>query len=260
MKEVLAYHQVAVTYQGRAVLHDVSVTLHAGEILGVVGQSGCGKSTLLRAAMGLLGPGGRVSRGRICLEGENLLERTPREMEKLRGAKLGLLMQNPQGAFCPVRTLGSQMAETLRAHRSISKSQAREKALELMAQLGLSDGARIWNSYPFQLSGGMLQRVAMALAMLLEPVVLLADEPTSALDCVAQNQVLMQLCKLREMYHTAMVVVSHDMGVVSTLADTVLVVHQDAPVEYGPAQEVLCHPQHPHTRQLLAASRMEVRA
>lgn len=259
MREMLKYHQVEVNYQGKAVLHHVSVTLHAGEILGVVGQSGCGKSTLLRAAMGLLGPGGRVSRGQICLEGENLLERTPREMERLRGAKLGLLMQNPQGVFCPVRTLGSQMAETLRAHQAISKAQAREKSLELMDKLGLPDGARIWNSYPFQLSGGMLQRVAMALAMLLEPAVLLADEPTSALDCVAQNQVLRQLSQLREMYHTAMVVVSHDMGVVSTLADTVLVLHQGALVEYGPAQEVLRHPHHPHTQQLLAASRMEVR-
>lgn len=258
MREVLEYHQVEVTYQGRAVVHNVSFTLQAGEILGVVGQSGCGKSTLLRAAMGLLGPGGRVSQGEIRLEGEKLLERTPREMEQLRGAKLGLLMQNPQGVFCPVRTLGSQMVETLRAHQAVSKAQAREKALELMATLGLPDGARIWNSYPFQLSGGMLQRVAMALAMLLEPAVLLADEPTSALDCVAQKQVLMQLGKLREMYHTAMVVVSHDMGVVSALADTVLVLHQGAPVEYGPAQEVLRHPQHPYTQQLLAASIGEV--
>lgn len=258
MREVLQYHQVEVTYQGRAVIRNVSFTLHAGEILGVVGQSGCGKSTLLRAAMGLLGPGGRVSGGEIRLEGENLLERTPQEMEPLRGAKLGLLMQNPQGVFCPVRTLGSQMVETLRAHQAVSKAQAREKALELMDKLGLPDGARIWNSYPFQLSGGMLQRVAMALAMLLEPTVLLADEPTSALDCVAQKQVLMHLGKLREMYHTAMVVVSHDMGVVSALADSVLVLHQGTPVEYGPAQEVLRRPQHPYTRQLLGASQMEV--
>ena len=253
MTEILQYHQVEVMYQGRSVVRDVNITLHAGEILGVVGQSGCGKSTLLRAAMGLLGPGGRVSRGEIRLEGEDLLECTPRKMEQLRGAKLGLLMQNPQGAFCPVRTLGSQMVETLRAHQAVSKAQAREKALELMDKLGLPEGARIWNSYPVQLSGGMLQRVSMALSMLLEPAVLLADEPTSALDCVAQKQVLAQLMQLREMYHTAMVVVSHDMGVVSALADTVLVLHQGTPVECGPVQRVLNHPQHPHTRQLLAA-------
>lgn len=254
MKEVLRYHQVEVTYGERAVVQHVSFTLHAGEILGVVGQSGCGKSTLLQAAMGLLGQGGRVSRGEIWLEGENLLSLTPGEMRKRRGAKLGLVAQHAAGAFCPLRTLGSQVVEALRAHQDISRPQAKEKALELLAKLGLPDGEQIWNSYPFQLSGGMLQRVCLALTMLLEPAVLLADEPTSALDVVAQQQVLMQLQHMQQTYGTAMVVVSHHMGVVSALADTVLVLHQGSPVEYGPAQGVLRDPQHPHTRQLLAAS------
>lgn len=253
MRDVLKYEHVEVSYHGRAVVRDVSVTLHAGEILGIVGQSGCGKSTLLQAAMGLLGQGGEVSRGEIWFEGQNLLGLSPRDMGKLRGAKLGMVVQNATGSFCPVRTVGSQMYESMKAHRKIPRAQAREKALALLEKLEFPDGPRIWNSYPFQLSGGMNQRVAIALAMLLEPLALLADEPTSALDVVAQKQVLGELLQLRELFGTAMVVVSHDMGVVSALADTVLVLHQGTPVEYGPAQQVLRHPQHPCTQQLLAA-------
>lgn len=254
VEERLKYEQVQVCYQDRLVLDRVSVRLHAGEILGVVGPSGCGKSTLLRAAMGLLGPGGGVCGGSIWFEGQDVTQLPARDMRRLRGAKLGMLVQDATGSLCPIRTIGSQVYESLAAHRKITRAQARDQALALFETLGLRDGARLWNSYPFQLSGGMNQRVCMAMAMLLEPTVLLADEPTSALDVVAQKQVLGELLQLRELFGTSIMVVSHDMGVMASIADTILVLQDGAAVEYGPAKQVLTQPQSPHTQRLLAAT------
>lgn len=250
---LLTYDSVEVSFSGLAVTHDVSFSLHAGEILGIVGESGSGKSTLLKAAMGLLGGSRLVTGGDIWFRGRNLPDLSDRELRTICGREIGMIFQDAGASFCPIRTIGDQIYESMAAHREITREQAREKALILFEKLHLPNGPRIWNSHPFELSGGMNQRVGIAAAMLMEPPVLLADEPTSALDVTAQKQVIGELLHLRQMFHTAMILVTHDIGVVSAMADTILVLKEGRIMECGPANRVLGQPQDPYTRQLLAA-------
>ena len=253
MGALLTYDAVDVCYDGRPVLRQVSFALQRGEILGVVGESGSGKSTLLRAALGLLGQGGHVTGGAIRFEGRSLTELPEREMRRLRGAEIGMIFQDAGASLCPVRTIGSQIYESMAAHGQLTRAQAKERGLELFDRLRLREGRRIWDSYPFELSGGMNQRVGIALAMLLHPRVLLADEPTSALDTSARRQVIDTMLQAREMAGTAIVLVTHDIGLVSALADTVLVLREGGVRERGSAGQVLASPADPYTRELLAA-------
>lgn len=253
MEPLLTYRSVEVSFNGRAVTHDVSFTLHAGEILGIVGESGSGKSTLLKAAMGLLGNDGLVTKGDIWFQGKDLPDLPEKELRKVCGAGIGMIFQDAGASLCPIRTIGEQIYESMSAHMEITRSQAKEKALLLFERLQFKDGQQIWNSYPFELSGGMNQRVGIAIAMLMEPPVLLADEPTSALDVVVQKQVIEEMLHLREMFGTAMILVTHDIGVVSAMADTVLVLQDGRIMEFGAARQVLHEPQNAYTRTLLAA-------
>ena len=253
MEPLLTYRSVEVSFNGRAVTHDVSFTLHAGEILGIVGESGSGKSTLLKAAMGLLGNGGLVTKGDIWFKGKDLPDLPEKELRKICGAGIGIIFQDAGASLCPIRTIGEQIYESMSAHMEITRSQAREKALALFEKLQFKDGQRIWNSYPFELSGGMNQRAGIAIAMLMEPPVLLADEPTSALDVAVQKQVIEEMLHLRELFGTAIILVTHDIGVVSAMADTVLVLKDGRIMEFGTAQQVLREPRDAYTRKLLAA-------
>ena len=253
MEPLLTYRSVEVSFNGRAVTHDVSFTLHAGEILGIVGESGSGKSTLLKAAMGLLGNGGLVTKGDIWFKGKDLPDLPEKELRKICGAGIGMIFQDAGASLCPIRTIGEQIYESMSAHMEITRSQAREKALALFEKLQFKDGQRIWNSYPFELSGGMNQRAGIAIAMLMEPPVLLADEPTSALDVAVQKQVIEEMLHLRELFGTAIILVTHDIGVVSAMADTVLVLKDGGIMEFGTAQQVLREPRDAYTRKLLAA-------
>lgn len=253
MEALLTYQSVEVSFNGRAVTHDVSFTLHAGEILGIVGESGSGKSTLLKAAMGLLGNDGLVTKGDIWFQGKDLPDLPEKELRKVCGPGIGMIFQDAGASLCPIRTIGEQIYESMSAHMKITRSQAKEKALLLFQRLQFKDGQQIWNSYPFELSGGMNQRVGIAIAMLMEPPVLLADEPTSALDVVVQKQVIEEMLHLREMFGTAMILVTHDIGVVSAMADTVLVLQDGRIMEFGTARQVLHEPQNAYTRTLLAA-------
>ena len=253
MEPLLTYRSVEVSFNGRAVTHDVSFTLHAGEILGIVGESGSGKSTLLKAAMGLLGNGGLVTKGDIWFKGKDLPDLPEKELRKVCGAGIGMIFQDAGASLCPIRTIGEQIYESMSAHMEITRSQAREKALALFEKLQFKDGQRIWNSYPFELSGGMNQRAGIAIAMLMEPPVLLADEPTSALDVAVQKQVIEEMLHLRELFGTAIILVTHDIGVVSAMADTVLVLKDGRIMEFGMAQQVLREPRDAYTRKLLAA-------
>ena len=253
MEPLLTYRSVEVSFNGRAVTHDVSFTLHAGEILGIVGESGSGKSTLLKAAMGLLGNDGLVTKGDIWFKGKDLPDLPEKELRKICGAGIGMIFQDAGASLCPIRTIGEQIYESMSAHMEITRSQAREKALALFEKLQFKDGQRIWNSYPFELSGGMNQRAGIAIAMLMEPPVLLADEPTSALDVAVQKQVIEEMLHLRELFGTAIILVTHDIGVVSTMADTVLVLKDGRIMEFGTAQQVLREPRDAYTRKLLAA-------
>ena len=253
MEELLKYDHVDISYLGQPVIRDVSLTLGPGEILGIVGESGSGKSTLIKAAMGLLGIEGCVTRGDIWYKGKNLPDLSPKELRRLNGPELGYIFQSAGSSFCPIRTVGVQLYETMRAHGRISKADFESQAIELLGKLGFDDGKRILTSYPFELSGGMQQRVGIAAAMLLKPSILFADEPTSALDVTIQKQVVEEMLLVRKTYGTAIVLVAHNLGVIGAMADKVLVLKDGVCVEYGKTQEVLSNPQVEYTRALLDA-------
>ena len=253
MEEMLRYDHVDISYNGFLAVKDVSFTVEPGEILGIVGESGCGKSTLIKAAMGLLGSAGMVTRGDIWYKGKNLPDLPPKELRKLNGPELGMIFQSAGSSFCPIRTIEAQLYETMTEHGKISKAEFEDCAMEMLGKLGFEDGKRVLGSYPFELSGGMQQRVGIAAAMLLNPSVLFADEPTSALDVSVQKQVVEEMLLVRKTFGTAIVLVSHNIGVIRAMADKVLVLKDGETVEYGQARQVLENPQAEYTRALLSA-------
>lgn len=253
MEELLRYDQIDISYDGTPAVQNVSFTLDQGEILGIAGESGCGKSTLLKAAMGLFGSAGAVTRGDILYKGENLLDLPEKKLRLLNGPELGMIFQSAGSSFCPIRTVGAQLYEMMKEHGAASRKEFQAQALELLGKLGFEDGMRILKSYPFELSGGMQQRVGIAAAMLLRPSVLLADEPTAALDVSVQKQVLEELRFVRDTFGTAILLVTHNIGIIRMMADRVFILQNGKEAEYGTTQEVLEHPQAAYTRQLLAA-------
>jgi peptide/nickel transport system ATP-binding protein len=257
MSNILEYRNVDIHYGKKQVIENVSLSMKPGEILGIVGESGSGKSTLIRAAMGLLGEGGTVTQGQILYQGTNttidMTQIHGEEMRRLRGAEIAMIFQNAGASLCPIRTIEEQLYEAVLEHESISKGEIRDRALELFEQLRFTNGEQILKSYPFEFSGGMNQRVGIVLAMVLRPRLLLADEPTSALDVTVQLQVLREMKKLRDMYGTSIVLVTHNIGVVNYLADHVAVMHQGKLVEYGTKEDVLNHPQDAYTKKLIGS-------
>lgn len=257
MSNILEYRNVDIHYGKKQVIENVSLSMKPGEILGIVGESGSGKSTLIRAAMGLLGEGGTVTQGQILYQGTNttidMTQIHGEEMRRLRGAEIAMIFQNAGASLCPIRTIEEQLYEAVLEHESISKGEIRDRALELFEQLRFTNGEQILKSYPFEFSGGMNQRVGIVLAMVLSPRLLLADEPTSALDVTVQLQVLREMKKLRDMYGTSIVLVTHNIGVVNYLADHVAVMHQGKLVEYGTKEDVLNHPQDAYTKKLIGS-------
>ncbi|WP_370770212.1 ABC transporter ATP-binding protein [Eubacterium ramulus] len=257
MSNILEYRNVDIHYGKKQVIENVLLSMKPGEILGIVGESGSGKSTLIRAAMGLLGEGGTVTQGQILYQGTNatidMTQIHGEEMRRLRGAEIGMIFQNAGASLCPIRTIEEQLYEAVLEHESISKGEIRDRALELFEQLRFTNGEQILKSYPFEFSGGMNQRVGIVLAMVLRPRLLLADEPTSALDVTVQLQVLREMKKLRDMYGTSIVLVTHNIGVVNYLADHVAVMHQGKLVEYGTKEDVLNHPQDAYTKKLIGS-------
>ena len=253
MSVLLDYQHVEISFNGNAVVHDVSFQLRPGEILGLVGESGSGKSTLIKAAMGLLGENGVVTRGDIWFEGKNLPDLSEKEMRRIRGEKIGMIFQDCGASMSPIRTIGEQIVESLASHHKVSTAKARAAAMELFDKLRFRDGERIWNSYPFELSGGMNQRAGIAIAMLMNPAILMADEPTSALDVAVQRQVVEEMLNIRDVFGTAIIIVTHDIGVVSAMADSILVLQNGYMMEYGKAKDVLENPRNDYTKKLLSA-------
>lgn len=253
METLLRYEHVDIAYLGQPAVGDVSFSLSPGEILGIVGESGSGKSTLIKAAMGLLGSEGCVTGGSIRYKGKDLTQLPQKELRKLCGPELGYIFQSAGSAFCPIRTVGTQLYEAMREHGRISRTEFEERALDMFSRLGFEDGKRILASYPFELSGGMQQRVGIAAAMLLKPSALLADEPTSALDVTLQKQVVEEMRMVRDTFGTAIVLVAHNLGVIGAMADNVLVLKDGKCVEYGKTGDVLTNPQADYTSALLAA-------
>lgn len=253
MADILRYEHVDITYNGFQSIRDVSFTVDEGEILGIVGESGSGKSTLIKAAMGLLGDSGLVTRGDIWYRGRNLPDLSAAELRRLNGPELGMIFQYAGSSFCPIRTVGAQLYESMTEHEAVSREEFRARAAELLGKIGFENAPRILDSYPFELSGGMQQRVGIAAAMLLHPGVLLADEPTSALDVSVQKQVVEEMLLVRRTFGTAIVLVTHNIGVIGAMADKVLVMRNGETVEYGETRQVLEQPKEDYTRLLMAA-------
>ena len=253
MESLLKLEHVTICYNGEPVVHDVDLELNKGEILGVVGESGSGKSTIIKAIMGLLGNEGMVTEGDIWYKGKNVVDMPEKELRRLLGPEIAMVFQDSGAALCPIRTVGDQIYESMREHERISRKECAERAVRMMAKIGLKDGERVLQSYPFELSGGMNQRVGICISMLQNPSLLLADEPTSALDVTIQKQIMELLKRLQKESRMAVLLITHDMGVVSHMADRVLVMYAGQIVEEAEAEELFRHPSHPYTRALLSA-------
>ena len=248
---LLRVEHVTISYNGKPVVSDVSFELKQGEILGIVGESGSGKSTIIKAIMGLLGEEGMVTRGDVWYKGENLTEMSEKNLRKYLGTEIGMVFQDCKAALCPVRTIGAQIHEAVSEHEKTTIKETRQRAIEIMKKIGLEDGNRVLDSYPFELSGGMNQRVGICTAMIMHPNLLLADEPTSALDVTVQKQVVEELLLMRKEYHTAMILVTHNIGVVRKMADRILVLKKGLVRDYGETEKVLDHSQDDYTQKLM---------
>jgi len=232
-------------------VNDVSFYLDEGELLGLVGESGCGKSITALSIMRLIGEPGRIAGGEILFKGENLLKASGERMREIRGNDIAMIFQDPMTSLNPVFTVGEQIAEALRLHRKLNKQQAREAAVEAMKEVSIPDPGRRVKDYPHQLSGGMRQRVMIAMALACDPELLIADEPTTALDVTIQAQILELLDELRRTRKLAVLLITHDLGVVAEVADRVCVMYTGKIVEESPVGEIFASPKHPYTQGLL---------
>jgi oligopeptide transport system ATP-binding protein len=233
-------------------VNDVSFNLKAGELLGVVGESGSGKSVTMMSLLGLLPmPPAEIRAGRVMFDGQDLLKVSAEELRKVRGGKIGFIFQDPMTSLNPVFTVGYQIAEPLRKHMGMSKKEAAARSQELLELVGIPDAERHLDDYPHQFSGGMRQRVMIAIALACDPQVLIADEPTTALDVTIQAQILELMQELREKLGMAVIWITHDLGVIAGIADRVMVMYGGQVVEHAPVQELFSNPQHPYTAALL---------
>ena len=229
----------------------VSFDVAEGEILGVVGESGSGKTVSLLAVMGLINDPNAVIEGSIKYRGRELVGLSSSEMRKLRGREIAMIFQDPMTALTPVYTIGWQIAEQILAHEKISRAAARQRAIDLLAEVNIPNPAEAVNRYPHQLSGGMRQRAVIAMALSCNPALLVADEPTTALDVTVQAQILDLVRKLQRNHKSAIVFITHDMGVIAEIADRVIVMYGGRIVERGTRRDLFLDPQHPYTRALL---------
>ncbi|MBI3954388.1 MAG: ABC transporter ATP-binding protein [Chloroflexi bacterium] len=231
--------------------NNVSLALEPGHILGLVGESGAGKTVLALSILNLVPFPGKIVGGDVLFQGRSLLRLTARELRTIRGKEISMISQDPVRGLNPVMSIGPQVEETLTSHLRISKREARQRALALLRQMGLPDPERVAAAYPYQLSGGMCQRVMLAIAMALKPQVLIADEPTSALDVTIQAEILSEIRRLKEDCDAAVLFISHDLGVIAQMADEVAVMYAGSIVERAPTAELFRRPVHPYTWGLL---------
>src|SRR6476469_4590040 len=229
----------------------VSFYLDRGELLGLVGESGCGKSMTALSVMRLIAPPGKIVEGEILFDGQDLLKLSDAEMRQMRGDDIAMIFQDPMTSLNPVFTVGEQIAEALRLHRKLSRKDAKHAAIEAMREVAIPDPARRIDDYPHQLSGGMRQRVMIAMALACDPKLLIADEPTTALDVTIQAQILELLNELRKNRELAVLLITHDLGVVAEVADRVAVMYTGRIVEESPVEELFARPRHPYTECLL---------
>ncbi len=231
----------------------VSFELYEGETLGIVGESGSGKSVTSLSIMRLLDEKGRIVDGEIIFRGKNLLELPESEMRKIRGNEIAMIFQEPMVALNPVYTIGDQIMEAIMLHQGVGEKEARKMAIDLLRKVGIPEPEKRVDQYPHQLSGGMRQRAMIAMALSCRPSVLIADEPTTALDVTIQAQILDLMKELQREYGMALIMITHDMGVIAEMADRVVVMYAGQVVEYGEVHEIFKHPRHPYTYGLLSS-------
>jgi peptide/nickel transport system ATP-binding protein len=234
-------------------VHDVSFAIAPGEVLGVVGESGAGKSVTGAAIIGLVDPPGRIAAGEIRLAGRRIDNLPYEAMRRVRGREIGAIFQDPLTSLNPLFTVGRQLVETIRAHLPLGEGDAQERAVALLEEVGIPAAARRIDHYPHQFSGGMRQRVVIALALAANPKLIVADEPTTALDVSIQSQIIQLIKRLCRDHGTAVMLVTHDMGVIAETADRVAVMYAGRIVEIGPVAQVIHHPQHPYTAGLMGS-------
>ncbi|MFO3787550.1 nickel import ATP-binding protein NikD [Bacillus mojavensis] len=252
--QVRDLHVQAKTHKGISTLvQDVNFELKRGQVLGLIGESGCGKTVTGMSILQMLDQKTTKVKGSISLLGRELNGLADKEMRKIRGKEIAYIMQNPMNAFTPVFTIGHQMIETIRSHTSFNKKQAKELAIEALHNVSLSNPIKLLKSYPFQLSGGMLQRVMIATAVCLHPSILIADEPTTALDVNNQKAVLKHLDAMRSECGTAILLISHDLGVIAEMADEVAVMQKGRIAEKADVFQLFDAPKHEYTKKLLGA-------
>lgn len=243
------------TKKGRKLAVDgVSFDVQKGEIFGLVGESGCGKSVTSMSILKLISSPGKITEGKIIVDGEDVRTLSEKMMQKkIRGSKISMIFQEPMTSLNPLISIGEQISETLRVHKGISRQQAKEEAIKQLKSVGIPMAEKHYDSYPHSLSGGMRQRVMIAIAMACEPEILIADEPTTALDVTIQAQILQLMKKVRDETGTAIVLITHDLGVVANMCDRVAVMYCGKIVEEGATEEILRNPQHPYTKGLIAS-------
>lgn len=251
---LLKVTDLAISYGSREVVNGVELELARGEIMSIVGESGSGKTTVIRALMGCLPGSGRVSGGSIVFNGKELLSYTPEQRRKMCGAEMSMIFQDSGNMINPIRRVGRQMIDYVLTHApDKSRQAAYDMSVEMLNNVRLPNPDNIMRSYPFELSGGMRQRVGIALAMLFRPKLLLADEPTSALDVTTQAQIIRQIVEVRDRYNVAVIIVTHNLGVASYMSNKIMVMQNGKVVESGRREAVIGDPRHAYTKELLRA-------
>ena len=241
------------TVPSTKIVEDISLSMEEGEILGIVGESGSGKTQTALSVMGLLGEYARMPKGEILFQGRDILQMPREELWNIRGREIGMIFQEPMTSLNPVMTIGAQVEEAMKIHSRFNARERKERALQMMQNVELPNPQLLYEKYPHQLSGGMRQRVMIAAALVMEPKLLIADEPTTALDVTIQAQILKLLQKINREQGTAVLFISHDLGVIRHLCSRVIVMNQGKAVEQGDVQEIFRHSSMEYTRKLLAA-------
>ncbi|MFU0964669.1 ABC transporter ATP-binding protein [Kluyvera ascorbata] len=231
----------------------VSFALNAGELVGIVGESGCGKSVTCKSILQLLGNNGKITGGSVRFRGDDLAQKTPQQMRQIRGNDIAMIFQDPMTALNPVLTIGRQMTEILMRNKGLSRKASNEKALAMLESVGIADAPRRFKQYPHEFSGGMRQRVMIAIALSCDPQLLIADEPTTALDVTIQAQILRLLKSLQQQTQAAILLITHDLGVVAQMCSRVVVMYGGLVMEEGSAEDIFLRPAHPYTQGLLAS-------
>ena len=249
-ENILTVENLNIAYQGVPAVMDVNFTLERGKVLTIVGESGSGKTTVIRALMGLLPVGGEVTEGTLLFNGKDLRNLSKSEWRSIRGKDMAMIFQDSGSALDPIVRIGKQFRELYKSHIEIDNDECDRRAIELLESVSLPNGADILRRYPHELSGGQRQRVGIAMALALDPALLIGDEPTSALDVTTQSQVVMQMMELSKVHNSAIVMVTHNLGVAAYMSDYIIVMKNGRVVDAGTPQEILENPSNEYTKQL----------